>query len=69
MSISKQKERARSRTMQITLKFRETDARSITYYLRRRYKSKANLERLTWLAIFIAVADEAKKELAELGKE
>ncbi len=54
--------------MQVTLKFRDTTARSIEYYLRRRYKSRAKLPALLILAIHSEVANEAQKELNELGK-
>lgn len=52
--------------MRITLKFRDTDARTITYFLRRRYNSKADLEKLVMVAIRREVASEAEKELDEL---
>ncbi len=52
--------------MRITLKFRDTDARTITYFLRRRYSSKADLEKLVMVAIRREVASEAEKELDEL---
>ena len=51
--------------MQIVLKFRDTDARTVTYYLRRRYNSKANLDKLIMMIIRREVAAEASKELAE----
>lgn len=54
--------------MQITLKFRDTDARTVEYYLRRRYNSKAKLDKLAMVAIRREVANEAEKELAELNK-
>ncbi len=57
--------------MQITLKFRNTDARTIEYYLRRRYggSGKAKLDKLVMVAIRREVANEAEKELAELNKQ
>ena len=54
--------------MQITLKFRDTDARSVKYYLQKRHSSKVNMEKLCLLAIRREVAKEAKKELDEIGK-
>lgn len=56
--------------MQITLKFRDTDARTVEYYLRRRYGGtrKAKLEKLAMVAIRREVANEAQKELDELNK-
>lgn len=57
--------------MTLTLKFRDSDARQIAYFLRRRFKSKARLdsivalERMVKVVIREAVAEEAKKELAE----
>lgn len=55
--------------MQITLRFRTDDARTVTYYLRRRYdaKPKAKLEDLVMVAIRREVASEAQKELNELN--
>jgi hypothetical protein len=51
--------------MQIVLKFRDPDARTVTYYLRKRYGSKADLKSLAMLAIRKEVANEAQKELEE----
>ena len=53
--------------MQITLKFRDADARRVTYYLRRRYqaRSTAKLALLAMAAIRREVAAEAQKELDE----
>lgn len=51
--------------MQITIKFKDNDARSTEYFLRRRYKSKASLEKLAKVAILREAADEAQKELEE----
>ncbi len=52
--------------MEITLKFTASDYRTIEYYLRQRYKSKAKLPLLAKLAIRTEVALEAKKKLAEV---
>uniref|UniRef100_A0A6M3LVH0 Uncharacterized protein n=1 Tax=viral metagenome TaxID=1070528 RepID=A0A6M3LVH0_9ZZZZ len=52
--------------MQITLKFTSTSIKHIEYYLRRRYKSKAGLEKLAKLAILTEVANQARKELEEM---
>ena len=52
--------------MRIEIKFTQDTARTVEYFLRRRYKSKAALEKLARLAILREVADEATKELAEL---
>ena len=49
--------------MQIVLKFTDESARRTEYYLRRRYKSKAKLEKLAKIAILNEAAQEAKKEL------
>jgi len=53
--------------MRIELKFRDADARSVDYYLKRRYNSKANLDKLVMVAIRREVALEAQKELDELN--
>ena len=52
--------------MQIILKFTNTSARRTEYYLRRRYNSKAKLEKLAKLAILTEASNEAQKELKEL---
>jgi hypothetical protein len=52
--------------MQITIKFTSTSARSAEYFLQRRYKSKAKLDRLAKIAILTEVAQEAKKDLEEI---
>ena len=52
--------------MQIVLKFTNDSARRTEYFLRKRYKSKANLEKLAKLALLTEAANEAKKELEEL---
>ena len=49
--------------MLIVLKFTNASARRIEYYLQKRYKSKAKLERLAKLAVLTETANEAKKEL------
>jgi len=51
--------------MQIVIKFTNESARRTEYYLRRRYKSKANLDKLAKVAILTEAANEAKKELEE----
>ena len=51
--------------MQIIIKFRDDSARRTEYYLRKRYNSKAKLEKLAKIAILTEAANEAKKELAE----
>lgn len=48
--------------MQITIKFTNTTALTTEYLLRRRYKSKASLEKLAKLAILTEAANEAKKD-------
>ena len=52
--------------MKLTITFNNTSARSAEYYLRKRYNSKANLEKLVKVAITREVADEAQKEIDEL---
>ena len=49
--------------MQIVLKFTDASARRTEYYLQKRYKSKAKLERLAKLAVLTEAANEARKEL------
>jgi len=49
--------------MKIELTFRDNDARVVTHYLRRRYASKAKLERLAMMAVRTEVAAQAKIEL------
>ena len=49
--------------MQITIKFKDDDARSTEYFLRKRYKSKASLEKLAKVAILREAAQEAQKEV------
>jgi hypothetical protein len=52
--------------MEIKIKFTNDSARRTEYYLRRRYKSKANLEKLAKVAILTEAANEAKIELSEV---
>ena len=54
--------------MQVILKFRSDDARTVNYFLRRRYNSKADLQKLAMVAVRREVANEAQKELDELNK-
>lgn len=54
--------------MELTIKFTRAEINYATYYLRRRYKSKAGLEKLAKLAILTEMASEAKKELDEINK-
>lgn len=49
--------------MQITITFKDDDARSTEYFLRRRYKSKANLTKLAKVAILREAAQEAQKDI------
>lgn len=49
--------------MQITIKFTNDSARQTEYFLRRRYKSKASLERLAKIAILREAAQEAQKDI------
>ncbi len=51
--------------MQIVLKFTTTSARRTEYYLQKRYKSKAKLDKLAKLAVLTEAANEARKELTE----
>jgi len=53
--------------MQIILKFTNESARRTDYYLQKRYKSKASFEKLAKLAVLTEAANEAEKELKELG--
>jgi len=48
--------------MEITIKFTNEMARRTEYFLRRRYKSKANLDKLAKVAILREAANEAKKD-------
>jgi len=49
--------------MEITIKFRNTDARSTEWLSQRRYKSKAKLEKLAKVAILREAAQEAQKDI------
>ena len=50
--------------MEITLKFRDSDARVVTYYLKRRYAAKSDdLKKLAMVAIRAEVAKSAQDEL------
>jgi uncharacterized protein (DUF2336 family) len=49
--------------MQITIKLEDDVARSTEYFLQRRYKSKAKLERLAKIAILRESANQARIEL------
>ena len=49
--------------MKIEIRFRNTEARSITHYLRKRYNSGAELPKLAKQAIRDIAAQEAKKFL------
>ena len=53
----------------ITLHFSDSDARGITYSLRKRYRSKAGLARLITMAIRHEMAEQAKIDLKGLGIE
>ena len=52
--------------MKITITFNNSYARSAEYYLRKRYNSKANLEKLAKAVITEVVAEEAQKELNQI---
>ena len=54
--------------MQVILRFKNDDARYIKYFLRRRYKSKADLAKLAMVAIRHEVSSEAQIELNELNR-
>jgi hypothetical protein len=49
--------------MQITIRFRNEDAKRTEYFLQRRYKSKAKLEQLAKVAILREAAQEAQKDI------
>ncbi len=49
--------------MQIIIKFTNESARHTEYFLQRRYKSKAKLNKLAKVAILTEAASEAKKTL------
>lgn len=52
--------------MEITIKFSKETARSTEYLLRRRYNSKAQLDKLAKVAILRAAADEARKDIEDI---
>ena len=52
--------------MKITIALNNNIARSTEYFLRRRYGSKACLEKLAKVAILDVAAEEAKKESVKL---
>jgi hypothetical protein len=47
----------------VIIKFKDDDARRTEYFLRKRYKSKASLEKLAKVAILREAAQEAQKEV------
>ena len=49
--------------MEIVIKFTSESARRTEYFLRRRYKSKAKLDKLAKVAILNEAANEAQKEI------
>ncbi len=49
--------------MEIRIKFTNETAKRTEYFLRRRYKSKAKLEKLAKLAILTEAAQEASKDI------
>lgn len=49
--------------MEITIKFTNTSARRTEYFLQRRYKSKAKLNKLAKITILNEAAQEAKKDI------
>ncbi len=49
--------------MEITIKFTNEAARRTEYFLRRRYKSKARLDKLAKVAILTEAANEAKRDI------
>mgnify|MGYP001612209004 CR=1 FL=1 len=51
--------------MRIVLAFTDSHARSMEYFLRRRYDRKSKLAKLCRIAIFREVAAEAEKEMKE----
>ena len=53
--------------MEIIIKFTNEAAMHTQYYLRRRYKSKARLDKLAKVAILTEAANEAKKEIMVLS--
>ena len=51
--------------MEITIKLKDDEARRLQYFLRIRYKTKAELPKLCRTAIYEVVGVEAKKQLEE----
>lgn len=51
--------------MEIVIKFRESDARITQLFLRKYYKSKANLNKLAKMAILEIAAKQANIDLKE----
>lgn len=49
--------------MQVIIKFTSESARRTEYFLQRRYKSKAKLNKLAKIAILTEAANEAKKDM------
>ena len=49
--------------MKLIITFRDDEARSLQYFLQRRYKSNAQLRKLAKMAIRTESGNEAKKEL------
>ena len=49
--------------MEITIKFTNDSARRTEYFLQRRYKSKAQLNKLAKVAILREAAQEAQKDI------
>ena len=54
--------------MEITIKFRDDEARRLQYFLRIRYKSKAELPNLAKIAVIEAAGMEARKQLSKEGE-
>ncbi len=55
--------------MEVTLHFKETDARSITYCLQRLYATKKGLPKLCQIAVLREAAIQAELDLKELETE
>jgi len=49
--------------MEIIIKFTNEAAKRTEYFLRRRYKSKASLDKLAKVAILAEAANEARKDI------
>ena len=50
-------------TVEIIIKFTNESARRTEYFLQRRYKSKAKLDKLAKVAILTEAANEAQKDV------